>query len=347
MKFYVSTYTEGFFGEGPNGSKGIYLCEYDEIKNDFTILNSFDNSANPSFIKLSKDKKNLFVACEKLPPSRIDNYLVDEKGNLYFNDSVQLGYRSPCYISCDKENKFVAVANYGSGSIFTYMFDEKVKFFKQMSNYKNYDIGPNKDRQEMAHAHSIRLIEALNTYVACDLGCDKIDFYDYEAGGYLTRSNIKSLKTPAGYGPRHTTNSKDGKYLYVTCELMNRILFYELINGQYLLKQDISSVPDIFDKGNAIADIHESNDFRYIFVSNRGKDDIVQYLVNNDGTLTQVASADCKGKGPRNFAVTDDYVICANQDSNNCTILEIKDGLLTGKVLCSKEFISPVCIEKI
>ena len=347
MKFYVSTYTEGFFGEGPNGSKGIYLCEYDEDNISLNVLADYDNSINPSFIKLSNDKKNLFVVCEKLPPSRIDNYLVNENGELFFNDSVQLGYRSPCYISCDKENSFVAVANYGSGSIFTYMFDDKAKFFKQVSNYKNYDIGPNAERQEMAHAHSIRLIDALNVYVACDLGCDKIDFYNYEAGGCLSKSDINSIKVPAGYGPRHTTNSKDGKYLYVTCELKNRVLFYELINGQYELKQDLSSIDESSSIQNAIADIHISSDYKYLFVSNRGQDNIVEYEVKNNGSLIKVASADCGGNGPRNFAVCDNYLICANQDSNNCTILEIQKGLLTGKILCTKEFISPVCIEKL
>ena len=216
MKFYVSTYTEGFFGEGPNGSKGIYFCEYNEVTNKFDVLASFDTSVNPSFIKLSGDKKNLFVACEKLPPSRLDNYLVNDDGNLIFNDSVTLDYRSCCYVSLNKENKFVAVANYGSGEVFTYDFNDEFKFNSLTSSNRNEDslIGPNKDRQELPHAHSVRLIEKLNTYVTCDLGCDKVSFYEYKEGGCFSESPIKPLTITPGYGPRHTDNTSDGKFLY-------------------------------------------------------------------------------------------------------------------------------------
>ena len=346
MKFYVSTYTEGFFGEGPNGSKGIYLCEFDETSNEFKVLDSFSNSVNPSFIKLDREKKNLFVACEKLPPSMIDNYAVNEDGSLTFNDSKVLDYRSCCYISADTKNKFVAVANYGTGEVFTYSFDDNFKYKELTSSYRNDKVGPNVERQDLPHAHSVRLIEALNTYVACDLGCDKISFYDYKNEGYFIPSNINSIDTSAGYGPRHTANSLDGKYLYVTCELMNRVLVYQLVENQYKLIQDISSIDDC-EGENLVADIHISDDDKYIFVSNRGLDNIVQYERKSDGTLNKVSSSSTYGKGPRNFTLCSDYIICANQDSNDCKVLEIKNGLLTGKVLGSHEFISPVCIEKL
>ena len=345
MKFYVSTYTEGFFGEGPNGSKGIYLCDFDESTKTIKILNSFSETTNPSFIKLSNNKKNLFAATEKLPPSSVSKYAVDENGNLSLNDTYELDYRSCCYISPNEENYFVAVANYGSGEVFALALDEDLKFLKITSEFKNIEVGPNKQRQDLPHAHSIRLIESLNTYVACDLGCDEINFYDYKIGGFLSRSSIKGIKVPPGYGPRHTDNSKDGKYLYVTCELENRVLTYELINKQYKLIQDVSSLPKEYEGTNTCADIHISDNDKYVFVSNRGHDSIVEYQKQNDGTLKQIACIKCNGKGPRNFAVTNNYLICANQDSNDVSIFEIQNGLLTGEVLAKQEFISPVCIE--
>lgn len=345
MKFYLSTYTEGFFGEGPNGSQGIYLCQYNKEDKEIKILSSFNSSINPSFIKLTDDKKYLFVASETLPPSRIDNYQVDEDGMLHFNDRAKLNYRSPCYMSVNAYDRFCAVANYGSGSVFTYMFDENYRFEKKISLFKNRKNGPNQQRQECPHAHSIRLIESLNIYVSCDLGCDKIDFYDYKTNGYLKRSSVKSIKVKPGYGPRHSANTKDGKYLYITCELANRVLCYRFTNGQYKEIQDISSLEDSFKGLNTCADIHLSNDEQYLFVSNRGNDNIMQYQITADGTLQLIKNCKCGGQEPRNFAVYDDFIICANENSNNCSILELKNGLLTGKKLASSEFISPVCVE--
>ena len=348
MKFYISTYTEGFFNEGPNGSKGIYLCEFNEINNELKVLNSTSFSINPSFIKLNKNKDCLFVACEKLPPSRIDNYLVDESGNLQFNDSVTLDYRSICYASNNDDNAFVTFANYGSGEVFAYAYDDNYKFVKSLSCFRNNDneIGPNTKRQELPHAHSIRLIEALNTYVSCDLGCDKIRFFDVD-GQNIKESTIKDIKVNAGYGPRHSINTKDGKYLYVSCELANRVLAFELINNEYVLIDDVNSLPIDYVDENTCADIHISDDDKYIFVSNRGNDSIGQYEINENGKLKLIKHVDVFGKGPRNFAVCENYIICANQDSNNCSILEIKNGLLTGKELASINVISPVCIEKL
>ena len=95
------------------------------------------------------------------------------------------------------------------------------------------------------------------------------------------------------------------------------------------------------------ADIHISDDDKYIFVSNRGSDSIGQFEINEDGKLKLIKHVYACGKGPRNFALCDDFIICANQDSNNCSILEIKNGLLTGKKLASVDIISPVCIEKL
>lgn len=348
MKFYVSTYTEGFFNEGPNGSKGIYLLQYNQKNNKLEILNTFSDSVNPSFIKLSKDKKSLFVACEKLPPSRIDNYLVDESYNLKLNDSKKFNGRSCCYININEENNFCVGAHYGSGDVFSYSFNEKLKFKKLISKIKHdNEIGPNVSRQEAPHAHSIRYINGLDQYVACDLGSDRIDFYSYDNSGNLIESDIPYIKTKPGYGPRHTESSKDGKRLYVTCELENRILYYELENNKFVLKQDISSIPKKYKKQNTCADIHISDNGKYLFASNRGNNTIVEFVVNKDGTLVLIDYFNCHGKGPRNFAVFKNCVVCANENSNTVTILELSNGVLTGNLLKTIKIISPVCIEKI
>ena len=348
MIFYVSTYTEGFFNEGPNGSQGIYLLQYNEKTNKLKILNSFSDSVNPSFIKLSKDNKSLFVACEKLPPSRIDNYIVDENYNLIFNDSKTFDGRSCCYININEENNFCVGAHYGSGDVFSFTFDKKNKFKKQVSRilHEN-EIGPNTSRQEAPHAHSIRYIKGLDQYVACDLGSDRIDFYKYDENGNLIESDIPYIKTKPGYGPRHTESNNNGKRLYVTCELENRILFYELENGVFVLKQDVSSISKKYNKPNTCADIHLSNNGKFLFASNRGNNTIVEYVVNKNGTLVLIDYFDCHGKGPRNFAVCKNFIICANENSNTVTILELSNGVLTGKLLKSIKIISPVCIEKI
>lgn len=344
MRFYLGTYTEKFYGERSTGSRGIYLCEIDESTEKMSILDSFGESVNPSFIKQTEDGKYLVAVNEKFPPSKLDVYRID--GNrLHLSDSTGLSGIACCYAIPSKDNSFIAAVHYGDGEAFTYELLPNGKIGNKTFSHTNCGSGPVSDRQEGPHAHSIRYIPGVDVYAVCDLGCDRIDFYDYKIGGYCSTAPINGIAAPAGAGPRHIEFSDDGQHIYVSCELSNEVLFYVFKGGQYELKQRISTLPKAYTGKNTAADIHFSPDKKYIYASNRGNESIVEYSVNNDGTLRLESFTNVCGKTPRNFAVTDKYIICANQDSDNVVVLERKNNKLTGRKICEIAIPSPVCIE--
>lgn len=219
---------------------GIYLCEIDESTEKMSILDSFGESVNPSFIKQTEDGKYLVAVNEKFPPSKLDVYRID--GNrLHLSDSTGLSGIACCYAIPSKDNSFIAAVHYGDGEAFTYELLPNGKIGNKTFSHTNCGSGPVSDRQEGPHAHSIRYIPGVDVYAVCDLGCDRIDFYDYKIGGYCSTAPINGIATPAGAGPRHIEFSDDGLHIYVSCELSNEVLFYSCTSsraGRYYRREN-------------------------------------------------------------------------------------------------------------
>ena len=62
-----------------------------------------------------------------------------------------------------------------------------------------------------------------------------------------------------------------------------------------------------------------------------------------DITLKLLDNTYCGGAGPRDFNIIDDYIICANENSNSVTVLKLEKDkpVLTNEQL---EIGSPVCV---
>ena len=59
----------------------------------------------------------------------------------------------------------------------------------------------------------------------CDLGCDRVNFYDYKKPGGLEKP-VLTIKADPGDGPRHAIFSNDGKFLFVVNELSSLCSFF-------------------------------------------------------------------------------------------------------------------------
>jgi 6-phosphogluconolactonase len=75
-----------------------------------------------------------------------------------------------------------------------------------------------------------------------------------------------------------------------------------------------SSTIDNFPAGIAL-----SQDGNRIYLSNRGADSITTYAVQPDGSLNTLSEVPTGGAWPRHFAIVDDLLLVANQNSNSLT----------------------------
>ena len=351
--FYVGTYTE----DGSK-SKGIYVYRFDPNTEEITDLGLAGETTNPSFVAPHPNGKLLYAVNEvgkyKGPNSGgVSAFSIDHgSGKLTFLNEVASRGADPCYITVDRTGKYVLVANYTGGSVAVFPILVDGKLGEASAFVQHTGHGPNAERQEGPHAHSIDLSPNNRFAMVDDLGLDELLVYKFDsAKGSLTPNDPPFTKVEAGAGPRHFVLRPDGKFAYVIAEMGHTVTVFsnDAANGKLQVVQTVPTLPKDFKGRNDDAEIQVHPSGKFLYASNRGEDTIVVYAIDGaKGTLTQVASVPTGGKEPRSFEIdpTGTLLFAENQNSNNIVVFKIdqKTGNLTptGKVL---EVASPVCLK--
>ena len=80
----------------------------------------------------------------------------------------------------------------------------------------------------------------------------------------------------------------------------------------------------------------------YLYVSNRGADTISRFKVLGE-KIELLENTYCGGASPRDFDIIDGYIFCANESTNNVTVMLLENGkpVLTET---SININNPICI---
>lgn len=351
--FYVGTYTE----DGSK-SKGIYAYRYDGATGEITALGLAAETTNPSFVAMSPNGKFLYAVNEignyKGPNNGgVSAFSIDHAtGKLTFLNEVASRGADPCYITVDRTGKFVLVANYTGGSVAVFPVLADGKLGEASGFVQHSGHGPNAERQEGPHAHSIDLSPDNRFAMVDDLGLDEVLVYKFDsAKGTLTPNDPPFTRVNAGAGPRHFVMHPTGKFAYVVAEMGHTVTVFsnDAAGGRLQVLQTISTLPADFKGRNDDAEIAVHPSGKFLYASNRGEDSIVIYAIDGSkGTLTQVGSVPTGGKEPRSFEIdpTGKFLFAENQKSDNVVVfrIDLKTGGLvsTGTVL---DVGSPVCLK--
>ncbi|HEY6767497.1 MAG TPA: lactonase family protein [Candidatus Sulfotelmatobacter sp.] len=350
---YVGTYTE----EGSK-SKGIYAYRFDPATAKLTSLGLAAETTNPSFVTISPNRRFLYAVNEvgnyKGPNSGgVSAFAVDAAGGkLTFLNEVASRGADPCYITVDKTGKFVLVANYTGGSVAVFPVLEDGRLGEASSFVQHTGHGPNAQRQEGPHAHSIDLSPDNRFAFVDDLGLDELLVYRFDASkGTLTPNDPPFAKLDPGAGPRHFALHPNGKFAYVVAEMgaSVTVFAYDNAHGAMTSFQRITTLPSGFTGHNDDAEIEVHPSGKFLYASNRGHDSIAVFAIDAaKGTLTPVEIAPTGGKEPRNFTIdpTGTLLFAANQKSDNIVIFKI--DATTGRLTPTEEKIevsTPVCVK--
>jgi 6-phosphogluconolactonase len=350
---YVGTYT----GEDTK-SKGIYAFRYDAATGQVTPLGLAAETTNPSFVAAHPNGKFLYAVNEvgdyKGPNSGgVSAFSIDRAtGKLTFLNELPSRGADPCYITVDRTGKFVLVANYTGGSVIVYPILEDGRLGEASAFVQHTGHGPNAERQEGPHAHSIDLSPDNRFAFVDDLGLDELLVYKFDAAkGSLTPNDQPFAKLDPGAGPRHFALRPDGKFAYVVTEIGRNVTVFsnDASRGTLQRVQTITTLPADFTGRNDNAEIEVHPSGKFVYASNRGHDSIAVFAIDSGkGTLTTIEIASTGGKEPRSFEIdpTGTLLFAANQKSDNIVVLKIdaKTGKLTptGQVL---DIGSPVCVK--
>lgn len=346
---YVGTYTE----DGSK-SKGIYAFRYDANSGQITPVGLSAETTNPSWVTVAPNGRFVYAVNElskyQGPNSGgVSAFAVDRAqdgnptGKLTFLNEVPSRGADPCYVSVDHTGKYVLVANYTGGSLAVFPIKGDGSLGAASDFVQHQGHGPNPERQEAPHVHSVVLSPDNRFAYVNDLGLDEVLVYKFDsATGKLTPDDPPFTKVDPGAGPRHFAMSPSGKFAYVVDEMGRTVTAFsnDTAAGKMEKLQTISTLPKDFTDRNDDAEIAVHPSGKFLYASNRGHDSVAVFTIDPaKGTLTLVQFASTEGKEPRGMAIdpTGKLLFAANQKSDNIVVFRIdqKTGKLTstGQVL--------------
>ncbi|KAG7399638.1 hypothetical protein PHYBOEH_008281 [Phytophthora boehmeriae] len=343
---FAGTYTrdEGWI----NGTgKGIYTYKFDTTDGSLTPFGVTPLGINPMYIqgttKVFSQGERVIYAINAVSDKSTDNpgtqtgfvsaLTLNSDGTLELLNTLETHGGSPTHISLSPEEDFVVVSNYG-GSLTMFPLNDDGSLAAESFNQEF--LNGSKvvmDQQATGHIHSTTWLPNSNHVVAANLGSDELLQYNL-AATEQTLQSLKTVKRPGGSGPRHMALHPNNNIAYVVDELSNTVGVYKIDSKKALLSsksvQEITTLPADFKNTSSSADIHVTSDGQFLYTSNRGHDSIAMFKVQKDGTLKSLGWESTRGEVPRGFTIYGDWLIVANQNSNDMYVFKI--DAKTGKL---------------
>lgn len=333
-------------------TNGIHVYTFHSETGAFQEKSKITDITNPSFLTISKDKKNVYSVSEAGEGKGINAFSFDAgSGKLTFLNSGSAGGNGPCYISVDDETRTVFAGNYGGGSLSATRLKSDGSLSGDVQVIQHEGGSVNKSRQDKPHVHAVVLSPDNRYLLVPDLGTDKVNIYRYDESQPkpLSPASQAFASVNPGGGPRHLTFHPNGKFAYLILEMEGAVTAFDYKDGQLKEIQRLTMLSPDFKGKVGAADIHVSPDGKFLYASNRGEaNEIVIYSIDKKGKLTYVSR---QGQGvdtPRNFAIdpTGNFLLVANQNGNDIAIFkrDQKTGMLspTGRTI---QVDKPVCLK--
>jgi 6-phosphogluconolactonase len=324
----VGTYTG-------SGSGGIYRFELDPASGAFTDPVLAGESENPSFLALHPGGHVLYAVNEfgtfgGAATGAVSAFAIDGATGILTGLGQQAsGGADPCYVSVDRGGRNVLVASYTGGSVAVLPIGSDGRLQPASAVRRQVGSGPDKARQDGAHAHAIVLDTAERFALAADLGADQVFIYRFNgAAGTLEPNDPAAATLEPGSGPRHLAWHPSGAYLYVINELRSTVTAFRYDSARGALEsfQTLTTLPAGFSGPNTAAEVMVSPDGRFLYGSNRGDDSLAMFKIDAaSGALTPAGHVSTGGRTPRHFAIDPSgrWLLAANQDSGSIVLFRL------------------------
>jgi 6-phosphogluconolactonase len=327
----IGTYTSS------GKSEGIYVYEFNVNTGANSYKSKATGIANPSYLAINRNRTKVYAVSEAgRGKGSISAFNFNPaSGELKFINSASSGGDGPCYVEVDEKDKYVFSANYGAGSLAAIRVNDDGSLNDDVQSIRHEGSSIHKD-QKKPHVHTAVMSPDNKFLLVTDLGTDKVHTYRFSPGGRdaLAPANPAFVSTKAGAGPRHLTFHPNGKFVYVVNELDGSVDAFAYKDGKLTSLQTITMLREGFNGTIEAADIHCSEDGKFLYASNREEsNEIVIYNIRKNGQLKFAGRQSVLGKAPRNFVIAPGgkYLLVANQNSDEIVVFlrNAKTGLLT------------------
>jgi len=151
--------------------------------------------------------------------------------------------------------------------------------------------------QASPHAHIVVIDPSRKFLVVCEKAGERV--YVYRMGG--KRLQLASVyQCPPGTGPRHAAFDKKGR-MFMTCEFSSELWAFNFDSSTGVLGfVDKQSTLSGFKGRNETATLQVHPNGRFVYMNNRGQDDVVWFDISEDGHLKKTGRVELsKSEDPK------------------------------------------------
>jgi len=332
---YVGTYT--FPGTAPGGTrqsqaKGIYVFRMNPSDGGLTLLQVVE-IANPSYLALDPPLRHLYSVNE-MTDGGVSAYVINQaNGKLTpLNTLVPTNGQDTTHLSVQLSGQYLFAASYTSGNFQVFQINPDGSIGAMTDNFQSVGngTGPNPARQEGPHAHQMITDLDGNHVFGVDLGADKVNVWNLDAGtGKLIANTVPFAPIASGSGPRHMAFHPDRQHAYALSELASSVTVfdYDPVRAAFTWKQTISTLPPDFTGTNTTAEIRIHPSGRFLYNTNRGHNSVTMFEIEPEtGELEVIGWESTRGQWPRgmNIDPSGNFLYAANQNTDNIAVFGIQ-----------------------
>jgi len=255
------------------------------------------------------------------------------------------------HLSVDSSGRYLLAASYTSGDfqVFPLALGGSIGTLSDNFQSVGNGTGPNPARQEGPHAHQILTDFSGNHVFGVDLGADKVNIWNLDAGtGKLIPNTVPFAPIASGSGPRHMAFHSDGQHAYVLSELASSVTVfdYDGVRAAFTWKQTISTLPPDFNGTNTTAEIRIHPSGRFLYNTNRGHNSVTVFEIDKKtGELEVVEWESTRGQWPRgmNIDPSGTFLYAANQNTDNIAVFRIQQD--SGRLAFSRLVNTPTPVD--
>ena len=314
--------------DGSGAGPGIFAAEFADGKLSQPEMIATINS--PGFLAKAKNSDILFVQASSKGHTTAAAFRIGSGRSLTEISRAQSQGGGGCHIGVSHDVRACFVANYGGGSVSSFLADAGGQLTEaSFIQFPPDEHGPDKDRQEKAHAHCTVVSPDGDFVFVNDLGLDRIHVFALDHATAKLTQHTEWKATP-GSGPRHVLLHPNGKWVYNINEMGSSIdhLQWSATHGVLTTKATVSTLPEGSPgKGQSRScEMVFGAGQRFLYASNRIHESFAVFAVNPaTGTLTFLQERMNPGHESRHMAVdpSGKWLLSANQFSGDISIFPI------------------------
>lgn len=280
---------------------------------------------NASYLKISKDKKYLYVLVDE----GISSYKILADGSLEYMNTASIRGMRGCYIDISPDNKYIFVAGMYDGKATVLRLNEDGSVGEITENYFNKGMGSVAETSATPHITCVKPAPDGKYVCIVDAGMNQIKIMQFDE--YSGRMHMQEMvHCEQNSGPRMVLFDKTGRFMYVIFGKLSFIKVYSYDGSgavpvfEELQKESTARIKN--STNNTALAMRFSPDEKYLLCSNGGDNTVGVFERDVDtGLLKRLCVLPISGAYPMDMGMIEDsnYMFSVNNEENTVTFFEL------------------------